>query len=207
MSTSEPIYIDGPVTLDQLEAGAWARVEHVAIALAVDERTIRRRVRAGHLERGTFAGRAYVRQASRPAPQAAPDTVSALSAASAHQLEALLAATVREHVERVERVALELGQARAQLAHVQARAAELDASAARAAAEQAAADARREALERELATERQRAEQAADAARLVNEELERERQRRNRLEELARAPWYAVRVRRRIRRELATGTQ
>ena len=199
--------LDGPVTLAQLEAGVWARAERVAIALGVDERTIRRRVRSGTLERGTFAGRVYVRQVSRPAPEAAPDSAgqpaSTLSTSAAHQLEALLAAAVREHVARVEHLAAELGQTRARLEHVQAVAtAQLDASAAR-----------RQAAEHELANERQRAavnERQADTLReqtaafiaQVEHELADERQRRTRLEELARAPWYAVRVRRRLRREL-----
>ena len=179
-------YLDGPVTLDELEAGVWARPEHVAIALAVDERTIRRRVRSGSLERGTFAGRVYVRQVSRPVPQAATDTgKSTVSTASAHQLEALLGA-IAEHQARVERLALELGDTRARLEHVQAVAsAQLDASAER-----------RRAAEQALAHELQRAEQAA-------RELAHERQRRAHLEELTRAPWYAVRVKRRLRRELA----
>ena len=166
-------YHEGPVTLAQLEAGTWARPEHVAIALGVDERTIRRRVRSGALERKSFGGRAYVRQAAAPPAGHAGQRPSALSTSSAAQLEAAFGVALREHTARVEHLALELGAARAtveQLEHVR--------------------QAERRALELELANVRQAAElSTARAARL---------------EALARAPWYAVRVRRRIRRELAT---
>ena len=215
-------YVDGPVTLDQLEAGVWARAEHVAIALGVDERTIRRRVRSGALERGGFAGRVYVRQVSRPASQAATDTAgqhtSALSTSTGQQLEALLAAAVREHVARVEHLATELGQARATVEQLErVRQAEAEAQAAkrtqlehelahvRQLARQIGVTAEEQLGQARAAVEHERQRQVATEAQLAQAraDAEAERQRRGRLEELTRAPWYAFRVRRRLRLELA----
>lgn len=195
---TSPTYVDGPVTQAQLEAGAWARAEHVAIALGVDERTIRRRVNAGAIERGHFAGRVYVRQAPRPAVQAAPDSAgqpaSALSTSTSAQLEAAFGVALREHTARVEHLATELGHARANLEQLE-RVRQLETE---------AQLANRRALELELANVRQVVTSTEAQLATVRQAAELSTARAARLEALARAPWYAVRVRRRIRRELAS---
>ncbi len=180
-------YLDGPVTLAQLNNGVWARPDHAAVALGVDERTIRRRVRSGTMVRTTIAGRVYVRQAPAQ-PQAAashePDPRE-------EQVTTTLALVVREQAGRLEQLARELTLAQVEAARLEATTAH---------------------LERELALERQRVAQVEEQlarARQVEEQLAQERERAAReqaraahLEQLARAPWYAVRVRRRLRREL-----
>lgn len=175
-------YHEGPVTLAQLEAGTWARPEHVAIALGVDERTIRRRVRSGALERKSFGGRAYVRQAAAPPAGHAGQRPSALSTSSAAQLEAAFGVALREHTARVEHLAIELGAARATVEQLER-----------------VRQAERRALELELANVVTSTEAQLAAAR---QSVELSTARSARLEALARAPWYAVR--RRIRRELAS---
>ena len=194
MSTAET-YIDAPVTRAEVEAGAWVRPEHAAAALGCDERTIRRRVRSGALVRTELGGRVYVRQA----PPLPPTSDTARPAEHEHELAQAFAV--------VERLALELGQARAAVGHLE-HVRQVEATA------QAATVAH---LEHELGTVRQLAraigeqaqrEQAratATEAQLeqARAQVEHERQRAARLEAIARAPWYAVRVRRRLRRELA----
>ena len=194
MSTAET-YIDAPVTRAEVEAGAWVRPEHAASALGCDERTIRRRVRSGALVRTELGGRVYVRQAPP-----LPPTSDTARPAPEHELELAQAFAV------VERLALELGQARAAVGHLE-RVRQV---------EQEAQAAHRAHLEHELGTvrhlaqaigqhaQREQARANATEAQLeqARAQLEHERQRAARLEALARTPWYAVRVRRRLRREL-----
>ena len=193
MSTAET-YIDAPVTRAEVEAGAWVRPEHAAAALGCDERTIRRRVRSGALVRTELGGRVYVRQA----PPLPPTSDTARPAEHEHELAQAFAV--------VERLALELGQARAAVGHLE-HVRQVEATA------QAATVAH---LEHELGTVRQLAraigeqaqrEQAATEEQLAQARaaVEHERQRACRLEAIARAPWYAVRVRKRLRRELESG--
>ena len=193
MSTAET-YIDAPVTRAEVEAGAWVRPEHAASALGCDERTIRRRVRSGALVRTELGGRVYVRQA----PPLPPTSDTARPAEHEHELAQAFAV--------VERLALELGQARAAVGHLE-HVRQVEATA------QAATVAH---LEHELGTVRQLARaigeqaQREQARATATEEqlaqaraqVEHERQRAARLEAIARAPWYAVRVRKRLRREL-----
>ena len=194
MSTAET-YIDAPVTRAEVEAGAWVRPEHAAAALGCDERTIRRRVRSGALVRTELGGRVYVRQA----PPLPPTSDTARPAEHEHELAQAFAV--------VERLALELGQARAAVGHLE-HVRQVEATA------QAATVAH---LEHELGTVRQLARaigeqaQREQARATATEEqlaqaraqVEHERQRACRLEAIARAPWYAVRVRKRLRRELS----
>lgn len=188
-------YLDGPVTLAQLNTGVWVRPDHAAIALGVDERTIRRRVRSGSFVRNTIAGRVYVRQAPaqpQQAPQPEPDR-------RVDQVSTALALVVREQAGRLEQLARELTLAQVEAARLEAT------------TEQQRASVNR--LELELAQARERAaaqvEEQLARARQVEEQLAQERDRAtreqaraDRLEQLANAPWYAVRVRRQIRREL-----
>lgn len=190
-------YLEGPVTLAQLNTGVWARPDHAAVALGIDERTIRRRVRAGTFVRTTIAGRVYVRQApvqpqAAPAPE--PDRRE-------EQVSTALALVVREQAGRLEQLTRELTLAQVEAARLEATTEHQRASVAR--------------LELELANERQRVAQVEEQlarARQVEEQLAqareqaaREQARAERLEQLANAPWYAVRVRRQLRRELTTG--
>ena len=178
-------FIDAPVTRAQVASGVWVRTEHAARALRCDERTIRRRVRSGHFARTVVAGRVYVRQAV-PLEQA-PEPESAAVEQLAHAL-----VVVREQRAQLEQLAHALGHARATVEQLE-RARLADAA--------TVLDARR-ALEREQATAALLVRELAQA----REQAAREQARAAHLEQLARAPWYAVRVRRRLRRELATGT-
>jgi len=180
---STDTFIDAPVTRAQLESGAWVRTEHAAHALRCDERTVRRRVKAGHFARTVIAGRVYIRQAQPSAHGLEPEPDERLTTALAF---------VREQRAQLEQLAHALGHARATVEQLE-RARFADAA--------TVLDARR-ALEREQATAaalveqlaQERAQAAAAAAATA------------RLEQLARAPWYAVRVKRRLRLALSTGT-
>lgn len=190
--TAPPFAHDGPVTRAQVEAGAWVRPDELARTFGVDARTIRRRVRSGQLERMTLAGRVYVRQAPRPAPEPEPDRTPEPAPdepGPAGELATL--ATVREQLAQLEQLAHALGHARATVEQLE-RARLADAA--------TVLDARR-ALEREQATAALLVRELAQA----REQAAREQARAAHLEQLARAPWYAVRVRRRLRRELAAG--
>ena len=215
---------------------AWQPVATLAAALAIAERTVRARVAAGTVERLTGpGGRSYYR-----VPPVTPASVAATGSHGSHgngnagsrhvATEEALALVVREHQTHVERLAVELGQARATVEQLErVRLAEAEAQAAkRAQLEHELAHVRQlarqigSAAEEQLAQasatvehERQRAtrlERQADTLReqttafvaQARAELAHERQRRAHLEELTRAPWYAVRVKRRLRRELAS---
>jgi hypothetical protein len=184
------VYLEGPVTLAQLQSGAWVRPDHAAVALGVDERTIRRRVRRGTIARSTISGRVYVRLVEQPAQAQAHTDDSATD-----DINASLAVIVREQLDRLDHLSRELVIARTDNARLEGR---LDAERERIAS-----------LTAELDRERQARQAAAD-------ELDRERQARldaaaviaseharaARLEAIASSPWYAVRLRRRLRREL-----
>lgn len=225
---SSPTFIDAHVTRAQVESGAWVRPEHAARALGCDERTIRRRVRSGWYARTVVAGRVYIRQGPRPEPplhppEPEPEHVN-------ERVTTALAVIVREQATRLEQLARELTLARVEAARLehehatereragalaaqltternereqaQARAATVEQlERARLADAATVLDARR-ALEREQATAAELARQLAQA----RDQAAREQARAAHLEQLARAPWYAVRVRRQLRRELATGT-
>ena len=200
--TREVLHDDNPG-----DVHAWQPVATLATALGIAERTVRARLAAGTVERCPGpGGRSYYRV---PATSSAPSAADSNDGTTgSRQLAAAeLFALIREHGSRNERLALELGQARAtveQLEHVRQ-------------VEQSAQAAHVAQVEHELGTVRQLAraigeqaqrEQAratATEAQLeqARAQLEHERQRAARLEAIARAPWYAVRVRRRLRRELA----
>ena len=203
--TREVLHDDSPG-----DVHAWQPVATLAAALAIAERTVRARVAAGTVERLTGpGGRSYYRVPPAERASVATDGSHGSGIAGSRQLatEEAFALVVREHQAHVERLALELGQARAAVGHLEhVRQVEQEAQAAH-----------RAHLEHELGTVRQLAraigeqaqrEQAratATEAQLeqARAQVEHERQRAARLEAIARAPWYAVRVRRRLRRELA----
>lgn len=167
-------YIDAPVTRAQVEAGAWVRPEHAASALGVDERTIRRRVRSGSFARTEIGGRVYVRQA--PTPQGPPREQATDQATTA------LALVVREQAARLEQLFRELG-------HLEHERNDAKAQATTALAQ--------------LEHERRRVAQVEEQLARARAQAAEEQARATRLEAIAQAPWYAVRVRRRLRRELA----
>ena len=191
---------------DPHDPHAWQPVATLAAAIGIAERTVRARLAAGTVERCAGpGGRSYYR-----VPPAAPSASAAdgndAPAGSRQLAAAELFALIREHGSRNERLALELGQARAAVGHLEhVRQIEQEAQAAH-----------RAHLEHELGTvrhlaqaigqhaQREQARANATEAQLeqARAQLEHERQRAARLEALARTPWYAVRVRRRLRREL-----
>ena len=220
-------YFDTPVTRAQVASGAWVRPEHAASALGCDERTIRRRVRSGAFVRAELGGRVYVRQA--PVEPLGPKAAKA-SVEREQSATAALALVVREQANRLEQLAHELAIARVAAAHLEhtadtagrelgeARAAvthlehELGTvrQLARAIGEQAQREqARATATEEQLAQARAQVEHERQrtAAFVAQVEAERaaEQARAARLERLAQAPWYAVRERKRLRRELESG--
>ena len=206
--TREVLHDDSPG-----DVHAWQPVAALAAALAIAERTVRARVAAGTVERLTGpGGRSYYR-----VPPAERASVASVASDGSHgngatgsrqvATEEAFALVVREHQAHVERLALELGQARATVEQLErTRRAEADAQAAH-----------RERLEVELGSvkqlaraigdhaQREQARATATEAQLeqARAQLEHERQRAARLEAIARTPWYAVRVRRRLRRELS----
>lgn len=190
-------YFDTPVTRAQVEAGAWVRPEHAALALGCDERTIRRRVRSGAFVRVELGGRVYVRQAPL-GPKATKASVEREQSATA-----ALALVVREQANRLEQLAHELALARVAAAHLE-HAAD---NAGRELGEARANVNRLEQLARAIGEQAQREQARATATEaqleLARAQVEHERQRAARLEAIARTPWYAVRVRRRLRRELS----
>ena len=192
-------YFDTPVTRAQVESGAWVRPEHAALALGCDERTIRRRVRSGAFVRVELGGRVYVRQA--PVEPLGPKATKA-SVEREQSATAALALVVREQANRLEQLAHELALARVAAAHLE-HAAD---TAGRELGEARANVNRLEQLARAIGEQAQR-EQAATEEQLAQARaaVEHERQRACRLEAIARAPWYAVRVRKRLRRELESG--
>ena len=202
--TREVLHDDSPG-----DVHAWQPVATLAAALAIAERTVRARVAAGTVERLTGpGGRSYYRVPPAERASAATDGSHGSGIAGSRQLatEEAFTLVVREHQAHVERLALELGQARATVGHLE-HVRQVEATA------QAATVAH---LEHELGTVRQLARaigeqaQREQARATATEEqlaqaraqVEHERQRAARLEAIARAPWYAVRVRKRLRREL-----
>lgn len=203
-ATREVLHDDNPG-----DVHAWQSVATLAAALGIAERTVRARLAAGTVERCTgAAGRSYYRVPATSSATSAADGND--SATGSRQLAAAeLFALIREHGSRNERLALELGQARAAVGHLEhVRQVEQAAQAAHVAH-----------LEHELGSVRQLARAIGDHAHreqaratVAEEQLaqaraqvEHERTRAAHLERLAQAPWYAVRERKRLRRELASG--
>lgn len=189
-------YLDGPVTLAQLNHGVWCRPDHAAVALGVDERTIRRRVRSGAFARTTIAGRVYVRQAPEQA-QATPEP----ERERREEVSSTLALVVREQAGRLEQLARELTLAQVEASRLEATSEQARTRAERLELELAQAREQSEAQARELSA---RARQVEEQLAQAREQASREQARAERLEALANAPWYAVRVRRQLRRELVS---
>ena len=98
---------------DPHDPHAWQPVATLAAAIGIAERTVRARLAAGTVERCAGpGGRSYYR-----VPPAAPSASAAdgndAPAGSRQLAAAELFALIREHGSRNERLALELGQARA----------------------------------------------------------------------------------------------
>lgn len=108
--TREVLHDDNPG-----DAHAWQSIATLAAELGIAERTIRARVAAGTVERMPGpAGRSYYRVP--PAAQASPAAAGNDGTTGSRQLAAAeVFALIREHGSRNERLALELGQARATL--------------------------------------------------------------------------------------------
>ena len=221
--TREVLHDDSPG-----DVHAWQPVATLAAALAIAERTVRARVAAGTVERLTGpGGRSYYRVPPAERASVATDGSHGSGIAGSRQLatEEAFALVVREHQAHVERLALELGQARAAVGHLEhVRQVEATAQAAtvahlehelgtvrqlaRAIGEQAQREqARAVATEEQLAQARAQVEherqRAAAFVAQVEAERAAEQARAARLERLAQAPWYAVRERKRLRRELS----
>ena len=201
--TREVLHDDNPG-----DVHAWQPVATLATALGIAERTVRARLAAGTVERCPGpGGRSYYRV---PATSSAPSAADSNDGTTgSRQLAAAeLFALIREHGSRNERLALELGQARATVEQLE-RVRRVDAE---------TVLANRQALEREQATAALLVHELAQARAQVEHERQRtaafvaqveaermaEQARAARLERLAQAPWYAVRERKRLRRELAS---
>lgn len=157
----------------------WQTPASLAANLGIAERTIRHRAATGALERlKTPDGRTYYRQ-PRPSPgqtpPPAPDPAS-------------LPALVREHLARLEHAHRELADLRAANASAEATTA--------ATLERLKAEADRVSG---LEIERQ---QLTDQLNTERQHLETQRARLETFAQLATAPWYAFRLRRRLRRQL-----
>jgi septal ring factor EnvC (AmiA/AmiB activator) len=157
----------------------WQPIASLSAILGIAERTVRHRVQQGTVERFTTAdGRAYYR--ATPPPVATPMTGN-----DTGNLPAILA----EHLARLDAMTAALVDART--------------SAASATATTAATLARLDDAAATIAAERTRiaaldAERQALAAR-----LDAVRERTALAERVALAPWYAFRLRRRLRRSLS----
>ncbi len=175
MHTTSEVLHDRPVA----DPCQWQPIASLAAILGIAERTIRHRVKQGTVERFTTAdGRAYYRQT--PQPVATP-----MSGNDAGNLPAILA----EHLARLDAMTAALVDART--------------SAASASATTAATLARLDDAAATIAAERARIA-ALDAERQdLAARLDAERERTALAERVALAPWYAFRMRRRLRRQLA----
>ena len=155
---------------------AWQPIASLARSLKIAERTVRHRVAQGALERLRLPdGRTYYRQPRAQSAAAADDgTATPLAIAT-------MARMATEHARELAAATREIVEARASAA---------------------AATATQLATAQHLENERQRAQRLEDELRQERQRLEDERQRLEVFARIATAPWYAFRLRRRLRRQL-----